>query len=128
MPTTHSQNQEDLETKVSNLEQNLDSLYTNVQAALEKKFKEMAKLLKGKNVETTLEDPHSSHYEHTHSFQSPWGSPHFWTKVPKFDMHKFDGSNQAGWVSQMEQYFSLHDIQDDETKIHVGVLYLDQEH
>ena len=27
----------------------------------------------------------------------------------------------------MEQYFSLHDIRDDETKIHVGVVYLDQE-
>jgi hypothetical protein len=36
-------------------------------------------------------------------------------------MHKFDGSDLTGWVSQMEHYFSLHDIQDDETKIHVGV-------
>jgi hypothetical protein len=68
MPTTHSQNQEDLETKVSNLEQKLDSLHTDIQATLEKKFKEMAQLLKGKNVEPTPEDPHSSHYEHTHSF------------------------------------------------------------
>jgi hypothetical protein len=42
-------------------------------------------------------------------------------------MHKFDGSNLTGWVSQMEQYFSLHGIRDDETKLHVGVLYLDQE-
>jgi hypothetical protein len=42
-------------------------------------------------------------------------------------MNKFDGSNPAGWVSQMEQNFSLHDIQYDETKIHVGVLYLDKE-
>jgi hypothetical protein len=42
-------------------------------------------------------------------------------------MHKFDGSDPVGWVSQMEHYFSLHDIRDDETKIHVGVLYLDQE-
>jgi hypothetical protein len=47
--------------------------------------------------------------------------------VPKVDMHKFDGSNSTGWVSEMEQYFSLHDIRDDETKLHVGVLYLDQE-
>jgi hypothetical protein len=43
-------------------------------------------------------------------------------------MHKFDGSKPTGWVSKMEQYFYLHDIQDDETKIHVWVLYLDQEH
>jgi hypothetical protein len=42
-------------------------------------------------------------------------------------MHKFDGSNPTKLVSQMEKYFSLHDIGDDETKLHVGVLYLDQE-
>jgi hypothetical protein len=27
----------------------------------------------------------------------------------------------------MEHYFSLHNIWEDETKLHVGVLYLDQE-
>jgi hypothetical protein len=48
--------------------------------------------------------------------------------VPKVDIHKFDGSNLAILVSQMEQYFSLHDIRDDETKLNVGVFYLDQEH
>jgi hypothetical protein len=42
-------------------------------------------------------------------------------------MHKFDGSNPSGWVYQMEQYFILHDILDDETKLHVWVLYLYQE-
>jgi hypothetical protein len=42
-------------------------------------------------------------------------------------MHKFDGSNPAGWESQLEQYFVLRDIQDDETKLDVGVLHLDQE-
>jgi hypothetical protein len=47
--------------------------------------------------------------------------------VPKIDLHKFDGSNPARWVSQMEQYFILHDIRDDETKLHVGILYLEQE-
>jgi hypothetical protein len=128
MPITRSQNQEDLETKVSTLEHKLDSLHMEFQAALKKKFKEMTQLLKGNNFEPTLEDPHSFHYEHTHSFHSPWGSPYSWTKVPKVDMHKFDGSNRGGWVSQMEQYFSLKDIQDDETKLHVGVLNLDQEH
>ena len=42
-------------------------------------------------------------------------------------MHKFDGSDPAGWVSQMEHYFSLHDIRYDESKLHVGFMYLDQE-
>ena len=87
----------------------------------------MEELIKGKNIEPTLEDPHSSNYEHTNSSRSPWGSPHSWTKVPKVDMHKFDGSNPAGWVSQIEQHFSLHDIRDNETKLQVGVPYLYQE-
>ena len=42
-------------------------------------------------------------------------------------MYKFDGSNLAIWVAQMEQYFILNDIQDDQTKLCVGALYLDQE-
>jgi hypothetical protein len=57
-----------------------------------------------------------------------WGSPNSWTKLPKVEIHKFDGSNLVGWVSHMEHYFSLHDFRDDETKLHVGVMYLDQEH
>ena len=80
------------------------------------------------HVEPDAEDPHHSHYEHSHSSYSTWGSPHSWNKVPNVDMHKFDGSKPTGWVSKMEQYFYLHDIRDDETKIHVWVLYLDQEH
>jgi hypothetical protein len=87
----------------------------------------MQQIFKGKNVEPNLKDPQASHYDPNNSSYSPWGFPHSCNKVPKFEMHKFDGSNLAGWVSQMEQYFSLHDIRDDETKLHVGVLYLDQE-
>jgi hypothetical protein len=79
---------------------------------------------KGKHHEYHSEATHSSHYENTHLSHSPWGSPNSWNKVPKVEMHKFDGSDPVGWVSQMEHYFSLHDIQDDETKLHVGVLVL----
>jgi hypothetical protein len=127
MPTNHSQNQEDLDTKVFNLEQKLDSFHIDLQASLEKQYKEMTHLLKGKNVDPSLEDPRSFHYENSHYFCSPLDSPQYWTKVPKVDMLIFDGSNPIGWVSQMEQYFSLHDIRDDEEKIHVGILYLDKE-
>jgi hypothetical protein len=94
---------------------------------LDQQVNKLVQLFRGKNVEPNPEELQSSHYEHTQSSRSPWGSPPSWNKVPKVDMHKFDGSNPAGWVSQMEQYFSLHDIRDDETKLHVGVLYLDQE-
>jgi hypothetical protein len=83
--------------------------------------------IKGKNPEYQPKDSHSYQYEHTPLSHSPWGSPNHWNKVPKVEMHKFDGSYPARWVSEMEHYFSLHDIQNDETKIHVGVLVLDQE-
>lgn len=42
-------------------------------------------------------------------------------------MYKFDGSDSEIWVAQMEQYFILNDIQDDQTRLCVGALYLDQE-
>jgi hypothetical protein len=114
MTTTRSQSQEDWKSKVFNLEQEF------VHAAMQHIFK-------GNNVEPNLKDPQASHYEPNISSHSPWGSPHSWNKVLKVDMHKFDGSNPSGWVSQREQYFSLPDIQDDETKLYVGFLYLDQE-
>ena len=41
-------------------------------------------------------------------------------------MRKFDGSNPLGWVTQMEHYFSLHDIKDDIYNLKIKVLYLDK--
>lgn len=35
---------------------------------------------------------------------------------------KFDGSNLAVWVAQMEKYFLLNDICEDQTKICVGAI------
>jgi hypothetical protein len=92
------------------------SINTTLQVVPDKQSQALEQLLEGKNVEPTLEEPQSSNYEYTHASHSPWVSPPSWNKVPKVDMHKFDGYNPTGWVSQMEQYFSLHDIQDDETK------------
>jgi hypothetical protein len=43
------------------------------------------------------------------------------------DVTKFDGSGPIGWVTQMEQYFSLYNITDDLAKLWYGVLHLDQE-
>jgi hypothetical protein len=100
-----------------------DSIQTKFNATI---HESMQQFTKGKQEEPNVEDPQHSHYEHIHSSHSPWVSPHSWNKVPKVDMHKFDGSNPVEWVSQMEQYFALHNIWDDETKLHVGVLYLEK--
>jgi len=43
------------------------------------------------------------------------------------DVNKFDGLDPTSWVSQMEHYFSLHDITDELAKLHYGVLHLDPE-
>jgi hypothetical protein len=101
----------------------MDDIKTNLEALTQ----HLGLFDKGKQPEYHSEVPHSSHYESTHNSHSPWGSPNSWNKLPKVEMHKFDGSDPAGWVSQLEHYFSLHNIQDDETKLHVGILYLDQE-
>jgi hypothetical protein len=47
--------------------------------------------------------------------------------LAKVEVNKFDGSNPTRWVTQMEHYFSLHEITDDLIKLHVSVLYLDLE-
>eukprot|EP00253_Pinus_taeda_P017878 PITA_17878 len=42
-------------------------------------------------------------------------------------MHKFDGSHPVAWIAQMEQYFNLNNILDNETQLMVGSTYLDNE-
>jgi hypothetical protein len=105
----------------------MTSLCQELQECLEDKFNTLVQLIKGKHPESHSEDIHSSHSKNPRSSHSHWGPPHCWNKVPKVEMHEFDGCDPAGWVSQMEHYFSLDDIRDDETKLHVGGLYLDQE-
>ena len=39
---------------------------------------------------------------------------------PKLDMHKFDGTDPIGWVSQMEHFFFLHNICMDIDKVQQG--------
>ena len=50
---------------------------------------------------------------------------HHGYRGPKLDMHKFDGKDPYDWVSQMEQLFILHNIQDNNEQLHVALLYLD---
>jgi hypothetical protein len=68
------------------------------------------------------DDHDSSHYQGPHTI-------HFSRDLrpPRIEVNKFDGSDPTGWVTQMEHYFSLHDITDDLAKLRYGVLHLDLE-
>jgi len=48
-----------------------------------------------------------------------------WNHLPKIDMNTFDGSDPTSWVTQMEYYFSNHNITYEMAKLRVEVLYLD---
>ena len=65
--------------------------------------------------------------EYSHHLHFHGNHQHSHPQPPKLEMYKFDGSNMEIWVAQMDQYFTLNNIIDDETKICVGGLYLDQE-
>jgi hypothetical protein len=69
-----------------------------------------------------FEGDNSSHNTTFHSNSLPH-DPH----LPIVEVKKIDGSDHTGWVTQMEHYFSLHDITNDMEKIHYGVFYLDIE-
>jgi hypothetical protein len=58
------------------------------------------------------EGSESSHFTLFHS-------NHFQRKLllPRIEVNKFDGIDPTGWVTQMEYYFSLHDITDDLAKL-----------
>eukprot|EP00253_Pinus_taeda_P036388 PITA_36388 len=87
-------------------------------------------MLKGK------EEAHEEAYiGNGHSEGESSHCPHLWDtqkqqshlRPPKLDMHKFDGSHPAPWIAQMEQYFNLNNILDNETQLMVGIMYLDNE-
>jgi hypothetical protein len=64
----------------------------------------------------------SNHPLHSHSNSLP-REP----RLLRVKVKTFDGSDPQAWVTKMEHYFSLHGITDELTKIHYGILYLDQE-
>ena len=43
------------------------------------------------------------------------------------NVYKFDGSHPARWLAQMEKYFNLNYILDNDTQLMVGSMYLDNE-
>jgi hypothetical protein len=63
---------------------------------------------------------------HSHNFQPHHFQHHLC--LLHVDVTKFDGLNPTGWVTQIENYFSLYGITDELAKLRYGVLHLDQEH
>jgi hypothetical protein len=87
------------------------------------------------NTFTTLvnstPDPFSYSTPYNHegpkSSQSTSFPPHHFPwdlRPPRMEVNKFDGSNPASWVTQMEHYFSLHEITDELEKLRYDVLHL----
>jgi hypothetical protein len=68
------------------------------------------------------EDINSSHFQNSHS-----NHLHHKLCLPRFKVNKFDGSDPTGWVTQMENYFSLHGIIDELAEISYSFIYLDPE-
>jgi hypothetical protein len=43
-------------------------------------------------------------------------------KLPKVELRKFYGTKVFTWVNQIQQYFELHNIMDDNQRIHIETL------
>lgn len=108
--------------KIDTLEQKLDELTKQIQSLSDAITKGKSRLQSEAyafNENHEGKSSYSLHFYGNHQQSHP--------RPPKLDMYKFDGSHPAIWISQMEQYFTLNHIRDDETKLTVGSLYLDQE-
>ena len=68
------------------------------------------------------DDHDSSHYQGPHTTHFSWD-----LHPPRNEVKKIDGSDPTGWVTQMEHYFSLHEITYELAKLCYGVLHLDLE-
>eukprot|EP00253_Pinus_taeda_P027980 PITA_27980 len=113
--------------RMDKLEQTLQSIQTQLDDLA---ILILRVILKGK------EEAHEEAYiGNGHSEGESSHSPHLWgpqkqqsrPRPPKLDMHKFDGSHPAAWIAQMEQYFNMNNILDNETQLMVGSMYLDNE-
>ena len=108
--------------RIDNLELTMQSIQTQLD--------NLSKLISKGKEEAHVE----AHNGKGHSEGESSHSPHVWgthqqsrQRPPKLDMHKFDGSQPAAWIAQMEQYFNLNNILDDETQLMVASMYLDNE-
>jgi len=72
------------------------------------------------HLQIDSENSSHSHNFHPHQFQRD-------LRLPRVNVTKFDGSDPTSWVTQMENYFSLHGITDELAKLWYVVIHLDQE-
>jgi len=108
--------------KIETIEKKLSELMMQIQTLQDTVTKGKSAL---QSKAYAFNEDHEGEYSHHLHFHG--NDQHSHPRPPKLDMYKFDGSNPSIWVSQMEQYFTLNHIVDDETKLRVGGLYLDQE-
>lgn len=97
--------------RVNNLEEKFDTFKGTV-------LKELSRLSSLLRLPYLLEPSVDAHIEgeyihHIHFHRNHFSSHH---ETLKLYMYKFDGSNPGVWVAQMEQYFSLNEILEDQTK------------
>lgn len=70
----------------------------------------------------------TNHSNQGGSFNHSSGSSHQWRgMIPKVEMHKFYGKDPLNWITQMENFFDLHQILGGK-KVTVASLYLEPDH
>jgi hypothetical protein len=122
-----------LHDEIRAMEFKFQSQLTSMQEALT----EVVQHIKGKKSLEANYEPHGEETSHAEKdplsfglFNSPphtMGDTSHGPRGPKLDMQKFDGTDPAGWVSQMEHFFCLHNICTTDDKYQVALLYLDAE-
>ena len=112
--------------RMGKLEESLQSLHIQLD-----RLNSLIPFIIPKGKEETHEEAYNGN---GHSEGESSHSPHIWRthqqscqRPAKLDMHKFDCSHPVAWIAQMEQYFNLNNILDNETQLMVGSMYLDNE-
>jgi hypothetical protein len=114
--------------EISTFNSNVESFKDQVKGKIDSIHSALNELLKksqGPPSSNKLSHFESADSSHTMAFHS--NSLHSDPCLPRVEVKKFDGSNPTGWVTQMEHYFSLHNITDELVKFHYNVFYLDPE-
>jgi hypothetical protein len=100
------------------LEANLTTQLTSLQSS----FNELLNHPMVPSSSTQLDVVDSSQSPHFHS-----NSFHHESRILSVEVNKFDGFDPTCWVTQMEDYFSMHGITDKLAKLCYVFIYLDPE-
>jgi len=116
--------------RIDKIEAEITLIHTTMQN-ISNHLSSLDSVLRDRGIELAPEEEDKGHEYHEGESSH---SPHGWhthpppnQRPPKLDMPKFDGSHTSAWLAQMEQYFQLHQIIDERTKLMVGTMYLDSE-